>query len=129
MGVEPAAARDVEIIMDRNAVVTALPLKRHARDRLGELLHAQVIDVRDPVDHVDLVLTPACSPQLIAALKKKYGGARAVVVELDDADHDIELSGPVKRICAVVPTATCSRTASKSSLGRSRRRRTQRAPR
>ena len=56
------------------------------------------MDVRDPVDHVDLVLTPACSPQLIAALKRKYGGARVIVVELDDWDFDVSLPGPVKRI-------------------------------
>jgi hypothetical protein len=56
------------------------------------------VDVRDPVDHVDLVLTPACSPQLIAGLKRKYDGARVIVVELDDWDFDISTRGPVKRI-------------------------------
>jgi hypothetical protein len=89
---------EVEVLRERTTVVTALPLKRAARDRLAELLDARVVDVRDPVDHVDLVLTPACSPQLIAGLKRKYGGARVIVVELDDWDLDISLHGPVKRI-------------------------------
>ena len=61
-------------------------------------LVARVVDIRHPIDHVDLVLTPARSPQLIAALKRKYGGARVIVVELDDRDFEISLPGPVKRI-------------------------------
>jgi hypothetical protein len=90
---------EVEVLTKRRTtVVTALPLKRAARDRLAELLDARVVDVRHPIDHVDLVLTPACSPQLIAGLKRKYGGARLIVVELDDWDFDISLPGPVKRI-------------------------------
>jgi hypothetical protein len=89
---------DVEVLTERTTVVTALPLKRAARDRLAELLDARIVDVRDPIDHVDLVLTPACSPQLIAALKRKYGGVRVIVVELDDWDYDVSLPGPVKRI-------------------------------
>ena len=88
----------MEVLTERTTLVTALPLKRAARDRLSELLDARVVDVRDPIDHVDLVLTPACSPQLIAALKRKYGGARVIVVELDDWDFDVSLPGPVKRI-------------------------------
>jgi hypothetical protein len=88
----------VEVLGRRMTVVTALPLKRAARDRLAELLDARVVDVRDPVDRVDLVLTPACSPQLIGALKRKYDGARVVVVELDDWEFDLSSRGPVKRI-------------------------------
>jgi len=89
---------EVEVLSDRRTIVTALPLKRAARQRLAELLEARVVDVREPIDHADLVLTPACSPQLIAALSKKYDGAQVVVVELDDWEFDIEVSGPVKRI-------------------------------
>ena len=89
---------EVEVLNERTTVVTALPLKRAARDRLAELLDARVVDVRHPIDHVDLVLTPACSPQLIAGLKRKYGGARVIVVELDDWELGIGLPGPVKRI-------------------------------
>lgn len=85
-------------VVERRTIVTALPLKRPARERLAERLDARVLDVRAPCDHADLVLTPACSPQLIAALGEKYDGARVVVVELDDWEFDIELSGPVKRI-------------------------------
>jgi hypothetical protein len=89
---------EVEVLTQRITVVTALPLKRVARDRLAELLDARVVDVRHTIDHVDLVLTPACSPQLIAALKRTYGGVRVVVVELDDWDFDVSVPGPVKRI-------------------------------
>lgn len=97
MSIEPTDP-DVEVIPGRRTIVTALPLKRAARQRLSELLEARVLDVREPCDHPDLVLTPACSPQLIAALGRKYHGAQVVVVELDDWEFDIELSGPVKRI-------------------------------
>ncbi|MEM8618439.1 MAG: hypothetical protein AAGF73_01825 [Actinomycetota bacterium] len=91
---EPA----VELLAERRTIVTALPLKRAARARLAQLLDARVVDVREPCDHPDLVLTPSCSPQLIAALGRKYNGARVVVVELDDWEFDIDLSGPVKRV-------------------------------
>lgn len=92
------AEPSVEVVPQRRTIVTALPLKRAARARLAELLGATVVDVRTPTDHADLVLTPACSPQLIGALGRKYNGAQVVVVELDDWDFDVELSGPVKRI-------------------------------
>lgn len=97
MSIERTAS-DVELVANRRTIVTALPLKRRARQRLAELLDARVIDVREPCDDPDLVLTPACSPQLIAALSTKYNGAKVVVVELDDWEFGIELSGPVKRI-------------------------------
>jgi hypothetical protein len=89
---------DVEVMATRRTIVTALPLKRAARQRLAELLGARVVDVRDPCEDPDLVLTPACSPRLIGALGRKYHGAQVVVVELDDWEFDIESSGPVKRI-------------------------------
>ena len=98
MSLERPDRFEAEVLTERTTIVTALPLKRAARERLAELLDARVVDVRDPIDHVDLVLTPACSPQLIAALKRKYGGARVVVVELDDWDFNVRLPGPVKRI-------------------------------
>lgn len=89
---------EVEVVSRRRTIVTALPLKRAARQRLAELLDARVLDVREPCDEPDLVLTPACSPQLIGALGRKYNGAQVVVVELDDWEFNIEQSGPVKRI-------------------------------
>ena len=98
MSLERPDRFEMEVLTERTTVVTALPLKRPARDRLAELLDARVVDVRYPIDHVDLILTPACSPQLIAALKRKYGGARLIVVELDDWDFGISFTGPVKRI-------------------------------
>lgn len=98
MSLERPDRFEVDVLSERMTVVTALPLKRAARDRLAELLDSRVVDVRYPVDHVDLVLTPACSPQLIAGLKRKYCGVRVIVVELDDWDFDISLPGPVKRI-------------------------------
>jgi hypothetical protein len=89
---------EIEVRSNRVTVVTALPLKRAARTRLAELLDARVVDVRDPIDHADLVITPSCSPQLIGVLKRKYPGARVYVVELDDWDFGIAFHGPVKRI-------------------------------
>lgn len=89
---------DVDVIARRRTIVTALPLRAAARQRLADLLEARVLDVREPCDDPDLVLTPACSPQLIAALGRKYSGAQIVVVELDDREFDIELAGPVTRI-------------------------------
>lgn len=90
---------DVEIVRDRRTIVTALPLKRRARERLAELLQARIVDIRSPgIDNADLVLTPVCSPQLIGRLKARFVRARVVVVELDDWDFDIELPGPVKRL-------------------------------
>lgn len=97
MNVERARP-SLEVVAQRRTIVTALPLKRAARQRLADLLDARVVDVREPMEHPDLVLTPACSPQLIAALRKKYHGAQVVVVELDDWQLDIALPGPVKRI-------------------------------
>lgn len=96
--VEPIDA--AELIDRRRTVATALPLKRRARERLAELLDARVVDVREPVDEVDIVLTPACSPQLLGALGRRYAGARVVIVELDDWEFDIQLGGPVKRLLA-----------------------------
>lgn len=89
---------DVEVVPQRRTIVTALPLREAARQRLAELLDARVVDVRDPTDRADVVLTPACSPQLIGALGRKYEGARIVVVELDDWELGVESTGPVKRI-------------------------------
>lgn len=88
----------VEVLPYRFTVVTALPLRGPARERLAQLLDARVVDVRDPVDRADLVLTPSSSPQLIGALQRKYEGAKVVVVELDDWEFDISLPGPVKRL-------------------------------
>ncbi len=89
---------EVEVLVQRRTIVTALPLKRPARERLAELLDARVVDIREPVDRADLVLTPSCSPQLIGALKQRFEGARVVVVELDDWDFDISFPGPLKRL-------------------------------
>lgn len=89
---------EVEVIESRRTIVTALPLRKRARERLALLLGARVVDVRDPCDDPHMVLTPSCSPQLIGALRRKYPGARVVIVELDDWDLDIEIRGPVKRL-------------------------------
>lgn len=97
MNIEPAEP-GIEVLPTRRTIVTALPLQPAARQRLAELLDARVVDVREPIDDPDLVLTPACSPQLIAALGERYDGAQVVVVELDDWEFGIALHGPVKRI-------------------------------
>ena len=96
---EPLEGEAVAHVPRRPVVVAALPLRRVARERLGEMLEATVVDIREPADQADLVLTPACSPQLIGALKRRFG-APVVVVELSDWELDIELDGPVKRILA-----------------------------
>ena len=96
---------EIEVMDSRRTVVTALPLKRAARERLAELLGARVIDIRDPFDQVDMVITPPCSPQLIGGLQRKYEGARIIVAELDDWEFEIELPGPVKRILRSGATA------------------------
>jgi len=96
MSLEPH--QPAELIDDRRTIVTALPLKRPAREHLADLLGARVVDIRDPIDAADLVLTPPCSPQLIGALTRKYPGARIVVAELADWEFEIDLPGPVKRI-------------------------------
>lgn len=87
-----------ELVPARPTVMAALPLKRAARERLGELLGAHVVDIRRPVEHPDVVLTPSCSPQLISALKRRFHGAPVVIVELSDAEFDIDLTGPVTRV-------------------------------
>lgn len=96
-----AEGTDVVHRADRPVVVSALPLsaaaREHLADRLGDV---EVRDVRDVVLAAELVLTPSCSPQAIAALKEAHPTARLVVVELEDADWDIHLSGPVKRVLA-----------------------------
>ena len=89
---------EVELVDGRITVVTALPLKPAARQRLADRLGARVVDVRDAVDRADLVLTPSSSPQLVGALQRKYPDARIVVVELDDEEFDVDLPGPVKRL-------------------------------
>ncbi len=88
----------VEIVPARPNVMAALPLRRAARERLGELLGATVHDMRAPIDHPDMVLTPSCSPQLIGALKRRFNGAPVIVVELEDWELDIDIAGPVKRL-------------------------------
>lgn len=88
----------VEVVPQRLTVVTALPLKVGARDRLAALLDARVVDIREVVDRADLVLTPVCSPQTIGMLQRQFPGARIYVVELDDWEFDVDMPGPVKRL-------------------------------
>ena len=87
-----------ELVPRRPTVVTAMPLTDAARQRLAQLLGARVIDVRDPERAADVVLSPSASPQLVGMLQRTYPGARIVVVELDDAEFDIDVAGPVRRL-------------------------------
>ena len=89
---------EVEIVPVRRAIVTALPLRSDARERLASLLDARVTDIREAGDDADVVLTPSCSPQLIGALRRRFTRAQVIVVELDDWEFDVESAGPVKRI-------------------------------
>jgi len=84
---------------DRPVVVTAVPLTAAARDRLARGVgDVEVYDIRDDVLAADLVITPPCSPQAVAALKRAYPTARLVVAELEDEEFDVHLPGPVKRL-------------------------------
>lgn len=86
-------------LSDRPVVVTAVPLTAAARERLARSLgDVDVYDIRDDVLTADLVITPSCSPQAVAALKRAYPVARLVVVELEDGEFDVRLPGPVKRL-------------------------------
>jgi len=82
----------------RPTVVCAVPLRAPARRRLEQLLgEVRLVDMHEPLDDADLILSPPCSPQTIAALKRTYPSARLIVVELEDDDLDIDLAGPVIR--------------------------------
>jgi hypothetical protein len=90
-GIEPVDRRPV--------VVCALPMKGRALSRLASKLgDVRVVDVRETVEDATVVLAPSCSPQTLRALRRAYPGARLIVVELEDWDHDIELGGPVTRL-------------------------------
>ena len=96
-----AATAEVVRRSDLPVVVAALPLKASAREHLARSLgDVEVRDIRDDVLTADLVLVPPCSPQAIAALKRAFPVARLLVVELDDDEWDVHLSGPVRRLLA-----------------------------
>ena len=85
-------------VTKRPTVVTALPLRADARERLAELLGATVVDMRTPIEHPDLVLTPACSPQPLGGLKRRFEDCPADRGRGIQLGSDVELDGPVKRI-------------------------------
>lgn len=97
-GVERVEADGVHVVPARRTVVTALPLKAEARERLAAALGARVIDIRTECADADLVIAPSSSPQLLGRLRERYPTARLVVTELADEDLDIELTGPVTRL-------------------------------
>ena len=87
-----------EIVDPRPTVVCAIPLDGEARARLATMLgNVELIDVREVVDDAAAVLAPPCSPQTLAALQRSYPSAKVVVVELFDAEHGVDLGGPVSR--------------------------------
>jgi hypothetical protein len=92
-------AADIELVDQRLTVVCAVALKQHAREKLAEMLgDVHLVDIREPVVSADVVLVPSCAPQTVTRLKEAYPSARLIVVELEDWDRDIELSGPVTRL-------------------------------
>lgn len=97
-GLERVEGDGVHVVPARRTVVTALPLKAEARDRLAAMLGARVIDIRTECADADLVIAPSSSPQLLGRLRERYPTARVVVTELADEDLDIELTGPVTRL-------------------------------
>lgn len=68
----PWGVREInQAVLARSAAVNERPRSNRAAPKAyvakRGCLVARVVDIRHPIDHVDLVLTPACSPQLIAA--------------------------------------------------------------
>lgn len=83
-------------------LVVAFPLGDDAVAVLGERLGRQfsVRDVRADGPPPDIVLAPPCSPQAIGHLKREFGGAAVVIVELEDLLRGVNLGGPVSRSLA-----------------------------
>jgi hypothetical protein len=79
-------------------VTTALALKPEARARLSAQLGPGylVVDMKDALDTVDLVIAPAVSHQLIGILKRAFPTARVMLCELQDFELGIAHRGPVQ---------------------------------
>ncbi|MEV0160583.1 hypothetical protein [Nonomuraea fuscirosea] len=94
-------------------VVTAMELSKAARLALSTQLGADyvVLDLHAAPATADVLLVPAGSPQLIAALRSSFPRARVVVTEIEDPELGVRYHGPVRRLLdagadAYLPPAT-----------------------
>lgn len=81
-------------------VVTAISLKRRAREALAERLgpgHV-VVDVRRAGPDADIVLVPPASPSLIGLLRGMFPRARVLATEFTDDAYGANFRGPISSI-------------------------------
>lgn len=80
-------------------VVVTFPLPAGARNRLDQRLGAafELIDIKVSDGSEDIVLVPSSSRQLTGKLRKVFPDAALLVVEVEDAEHGVELGGQVLR--------------------------------
>lgn len=81
-------------------VVTAIALKRHAREALAERLGPGhiVVDIREAGSDADLVLIPPASRYLIGLLRGMFPRARLLVTEFTDDAYGADFRGPISAI-------------------------------
>lgn len=81
-------------------VVTAIALKRRAREALAERLGPGhiVVDVREAGPDADIVLVPPASPSLIGLLRGMFPGARVLATEFTDDAYGANFRGPISSI-------------------------------
>ncbi|MCX4744210.1 hypothetical protein OG455_01550 [Kitasatospora sp. NBC_01287] len=83
-------------------VVTAIALKRPAREALAERLGPGhiVLDIRRAGPDADIVLVPPASAQLLGVLRRQFPQARMLATEFTDDDYGADFRGPISRILA-----------------------------
>ena len=81
-------------------VVTAIALKRHAREALAEQLGPGhiVVDIRKAGPDADIVLVPPSSPALIGFLRGMFPRARVLATEFTDDAYGANFRGPISSI-------------------------------
>lgn len=81
-------------------VVTAIALKRHARQALAERLGPGhiVLDIREAGPDADIVLVPPSSPNLIGLLRGMFPRARVLATEFTDGSYGAKFRGPISSI-------------------------------
>lgn len=83
-------------------VVTAIALKRPAREALAERLGPGhiVLDIRHAVPEADIVLVPAASAQLLGIMRRQFPHARLLATEFTDDSYAADFRGPISSILA-----------------------------
>lgn len=81
-------------------VVTAIALKRHAREALADRLGPGhiVVDIRGAGPDADIVLVPPSSPTLIGLMRGMFPKARLLATEFTDDAYGANFRGPISRI-------------------------------